>query len=277
MQNKIIKNENLIDQDSLVSVIIPVHNGEKYLSDTIESVINQSYENWELILIDDGSTDKTSSIIDKFVIKEKRIKKISLDFSSGGPATPRNKGILEAKGKFISFLDADDIWKKEKLKTQVEFIYKEDADMVCCGATVINSNSNVVGLLNSFLRFRIINIFFSPSFCLMIFNPVVLSSSLLKKSSSIKFRQECQFQSIEDWLCWIDMTLKGKTIKVMNDNLLMYRDHKSSISAINGEKQYLKGFFLYSTLLLEQKIGLGKYFFVSFLHLIRTLKARVFN
>lgn len=105
----------------LVSIITPVHNCEKFIKDTIDSVRNQSYTNWEHILIDDVSTDNSYNIIKDLCSLDSRFKLVQLD-KNGGAAVARNTGIELAKGRYIAFLDSDDLWHKEKLKKQVRFM-----------------------------------------------------------------------------------------------------------------------------------------------------------
>ena len=138
-----------MDAQPLVSIIMPVFNGDRYLAQTIESVISQTYSNWEMILVDDGSTDSTPAVIDQYTSLHPRIRGIRLESPSGGPALPRNKGLSVAKGEYIAFLDADDVWAQEKLSVQVDFIQLSKADVVHSGATVINSTGQQVGNLDS--------------------------------------------------------------------------------------------------------------------------------
>lgn len=105
----------------LVSIITPTYNSEQFISKTIESVLVQSYTNWELILIDDCSIDDTALIINEFVKKDERIKFIQ-NSTNSGPAISRNKGIKLAKGKYIAFLDSDDLWMDNKLEKQIDFM-----------------------------------------------------------------------------------------------------------------------------------------------------------
>ena len=102
-----------------VSVIIPMHNSSKYILECINSVINQTYKNLEIILIDDKSTDDTLKKVSS--IKDKRIKLIKFKKNEGA-AKARNKGIEEATGDYLCFLDSDDYWVKDKIRKQVEFI-----------------------------------------------------------------------------------------------------------------------------------------------------------
>lgn len=105
----------------LVSIITPNCNTEKYIGDTIMSVLNQTYENWEMIIVDDCSKDNSITIINKFLKIDNRIKLVRLKENKGA-AVSRNKAISLAKGKFIAFLDSDDLWMPTKLEEQLNFM-----------------------------------------------------------------------------------------------------------------------------------------------------------
>lgn len=107
----------------LVSIIIPIYNAEKYLKDTIENILEQSYKNWELILVNDCSTDNSKRVAKPYL--SKKIKWIDLK-KNGGAAIARNKGVEKAEGRFICFQDADDLWDKEKLSKQISFMKKNN-------------------------------------------------------------------------------------------------------------------------------------------------------
>ncbi|MFB2895267.1 glycosyltransferase [Aerosakkonemataceae cyanobacterium BLCC-F50] len=126
----------------LVSVIIPIFNGEKTIRDTIESVINQTFSNWELIAIDDGSQDATLDIVSS--IKDSRLKVFS--YPNAGAPTSRNRGFSHSEGEFIAFLDADDCWTPDKLEAQLKAL-QENPD-----AAVAYSWSDFVDESGSFLR-----------------------------------------------------------------------------------------------------------------------------
>ncbi|WP_338367074.1 glycosyltransferase family 2 protein [uncultured Pseudoalteromonas sp.] len=108
-------------QEPLVSVIMPAYNAEIYISESIESVITQSYANWELLITDDHSTDKTQQIINEYATKDPRIK-LFINEQNGGAGVARNNSIKQASGRFIAFLDADDKWLPEKLTKQISFM-----------------------------------------------------------------------------------------------------------------------------------------------------------
>lgn len=111
--------------EPLVSIITPVYNAEKFLEDTIKSVIKQSYKNWELILVDDCSKDSSSDIIKKYKENDDRIKYIKLEKNSGASIS-RNTGIKNANGRFIAFVDSDDLWKEKKLEKQIDYMIKNE-------------------------------------------------------------------------------------------------------------------------------------------------------
>jgi teichuronic acid biosynthesis glycosyltransferase TuaG len=109
-------------EGSLVSIITPTFNSEKFISETIRSVQNQTYKNWEMIIVDDCSTDQTVSIIKSFSAEDNRIVLHQLDKNSG-PAKARNRGIENVKGKFMTFLDADDIWFMDFIENSIKTIH----------------------------------------------------------------------------------------------------------------------------------------------------------
>jgi glycosyltransferase involved in cell wall biosynthesis len=116
-------------ESKLVSIITPLHNSERFIGETIESVQGQTYANWEMLIVDDCSTDRSAEIVQRFRDADCRIRLISLP-SRGGPALARNSGIREARGRYIIFLDSDDIWFPHLLETEVDVMLKKDAAIV---------------------------------------------------------------------------------------------------------------------------------------------------
>ncbi len=104
----------------MVSIVMPTFNSENYISESIKSVINQSYENWELLITDDFSTDNTNKIIRDFQKQDSRIRLFNLKVNKGA-GIARNNSISNAKGRFIAFLDSDDVWEPFKLENQITF------------------------------------------------------------------------------------------------------------------------------------------------------------
>jgi len=115
--------------EGLVSIITPCYNGDKYLAETIESVLSQTYTQWEMIIVDDGSTDRTADIASEYTLRDKRIQLVRQ--SNGGTAKARNAAMRLAQGRYIALLDADDIWEPRFLEEQLAFMAQKDAICVC--------------------------------------------------------------------------------------------------------------------------------------------------
>ena len=129
-----------------VSVIIPTYNRADLLPTAISSVLAQTYTDWELIVVDDASTDNTMEVIKEWEAKDSRIRSISLNINSGGPAHPKNVGVESARGEFIAFLDHDDEWLPEKLKKQVAvFASSPRIGLVTCEAYVVDDTGEIRG------------------------------------------------------------------------------------------------------------------------------------
>src|SRR3989338_8567336 len=104
-----------------VSIIIPAFNSAEYISETLQSIIAQSFVNWEALVIDDCSSDNTADVVKRYEKIDSRISYYRLDSNSGRPAIPRNYGIKRAKGRYIAFLDSDDLWFPSRLERQMEY------------------------------------------------------------------------------------------------------------------------------------------------------------
>ncbi len=128
----------------LVSIITPSYKSERFISQTIESVLAQTYQNWEMIIVDDMSPDNSNDIIEQYIQKDTRIKLIKLDKNSG-PAVARNRAIKEAKGRYIAFLDADDLWHKDKLEKQIKFMNDNDLSFTYSSYDLIDEDNSNLG------------------------------------------------------------------------------------------------------------------------------------
>lgn len=128
--------------NELVSIIMPSYNTGKFIKETIMSVINQTYKNWELLIVDDCSNDTTDEVVKS--IKDSRIKYLKNEVNSGA-AISRNKALKEAKGRWIAFLDSDDLWEKQKLEKQIEFMQKNSYYFSYTNYIEIDEDSNLNG------------------------------------------------------------------------------------------------------------------------------------
>lgn len=130
--------------EDLVSIIMPSYNTGKYIAESIKSVLAQTYENWELIIVDDCSTDNTDKVVGAFLI-DKRICYLKNEKNSGA-AISRNRALREAKGRWIAFLDSDDLWKPEKLKKQISFMSQNQYAFSYTNYIEIDENSKENGV-----------------------------------------------------------------------------------------------------------------------------------
>lgn len=217
---------------SLISVIIPVYNAENFISETITSVINQSHTNWELILIDDGSTDQSADIIKSFLQKDARVSYYYQENS--GVSAARNNGISKSQGTYISFLDADDCWKKDNLKIRLT-LFNNEVDWVYGSTELIDKDGNC---LNQVIEGNDQNILDS----LLTWNGQVITapSTITIKSKcvhKIKFDTNLSTAADQDFTFYLAKYFKGKYLKaptvmyrVLNDSMsrnisLMEKDH----------------------------------------------------
>lgn len=125
-----------------MSIITPCYNGAKYIEETIDSVIAQTYKNWEMLIVDDGSRDDSAQIVTKYCEQEERIKLISQE--NAGSAAARNNGIRNAQGQYIALLDADDLWHPQFLEKQINFMKKKGAVCVYCSYDRIDEKSKKI-------------------------------------------------------------------------------------------------------------------------------------
>lgn len=139
------------NQTPLISIVVPVYNTEKFVGATIESVQAQTYSNWELVLVNDCSTDRSVEICTAYSISDPRIRILSLDENKGA-LEARNEGIRKSQGGFLCFLDSDDTYEPEKLKTQVEFMLKKDIPVSFTMYQRITETGKVISKSNFFFR-----------------------------------------------------------------------------------------------------------------------------
>jgi teichuronic acid biosynthesis glycosyltransferase TuaG len=217
----------------LITVIIPTCNSEKYLIPTLESAINQTYRNIEIIIVDDCSKDKTVSIIKKFLKIDKRIKLIKSNIKkpSGGPATPRNIGIRFAKGDYVAFLDSDDLWQKNKLALQVSSMKKNHfISFTNCNYIIENKIVKENYIRKKFIQFALS---YLPE-GLLLYNPIRLSTVLLKKSllKKINFNEESEISGVEDIEMWLNYSVKKyfNNFNYLSDYLVSIRKHKRNLT-----------------------------------------------
>ena len=215
----------------LVSVVIATYNRSKFICETVDSILNQSNQNLELIVVDDGSTDNTEELILKY--SNKNIRYVKTD-NWGGPARPRNIGINLAKGKYIAFCDDDDIWMPHKLNRQLKYFKNQSVGMVFSmqkqfGAISIFSNYFGIGPL-PFKQDTSVEALVNEN-CIPN-SSVIIKKNLLDKIGN--FDERKSFVAIEDNDLWIRVSKNAK-IAYVPEVLVMHRNHKESIY-LNSDK-----------------------------------------
>lgn len=201
----------------MVSVIMTTYNQADLIGEAIQSVLEQTYQNVQLIIVDDGSTDHTEKIVNSF--KNSRIQYIVTD-NWGGPARPRNIGIKRAIGSYIAFLDADDYWKENKLEVQLNHF--NSPDIVGVGAQVIK-----IGDLTFHREKKRVTGDLTLDFVGLLQCGAAALSSLVVRNIGFMFDEDESFKFVEDLDFQLSMTLKtGKQIKILAETLIYYRVHQ---------------------------------------------------
>jgi len=269
----------------LVSVIVTTYNRASFLSETIDSILYQTYKNFELIVVDDGSTDNTEEAIKMYI--DSRLRYIKTN-NWGGPAKPRNVGINKAKGEYIAFCDDDDIWEINKLEMQLNIMARNSYNFCCSDILFIDENNKKLNI--SFIRKISRMFFFSPSYFKLFFsNQIALSSVLISREflAENKFDEDKNLIACEDYLLWLKL-FKKKQIKFykIKDRLVRYRVLKNSASSNNIRQQILwfhaitkhiikeKDFSQYPKLILVSIFFAIKspWYFIANYHLIKISK-----
>lgn len=208
-------------EDNLVSVIIPIYNGEKYIEQCIKSVLNQSYKSIEMIIIDDGSTDNSEDIIKKYTNKFYFIKYIKSNQNKGVWAA-RNIGIENARGRFISFLDVDDLYNKDKIKNQINFMLKNKYSFTYTSYNLIDENGKY---LNKIIEAKE----YEDYETLLKGNNIGCSTVMIDKlkiDTPIRFEKHKH----EDFILWLKILKNNVKAYGLNEVLSSYRKTKDSIS-----------------------------------------------
>jgi len=205
----------------LISIIMPVYNVESYISDSIDSVLRQTYKNWELLIVDDKSTDNTKEIIKEFSKKDSRIKSIFREHNGGKPSIAKNSAFEYIKGEYIAFLDSDDLWLESKLEKQLKLIKKDNFALCYTGGYLIDENSNEIG---SFLPKYQNGFIFKKMLARYEINnqSVVIRSDVFQK-----FNEEITIG--EDYNLFMEIVLNYKVCNI-KEKLVKYRVHKNSIT-----------------------------------------------
>ena len=213
---------NKRETNPLVSVIVPAYNAESFIEETITSVINQTVTDWELFVIDDGSTDKTREVAERSAERDARIR-VVLNEKNVGVAKTRNRGLDICSGKYVALLDSDDYWDSCFLEKMISCAEETQADIVYCSYEMVNEENQ-----------RVCNDFIVPpstSFDESIVRSVITCSTVLLTSEIAKNHRFPTDVYHEDIALWFQLLRDGKVARGVTDVLASYRQRGDSRSA----------------------------------------------
>lgn len=200
----------------LVSIITPVYNSEKYIGETIESVLNQTYQNWEMLIVDDCSSDNTAEVMKRY--SDPRIKYFRLKENSGA-AMARNYALEKAEGRYIAFLDADDLWKPNKLEKQIAFMRTRGIGFSFTGYEILRDANN-----------KIIKVPEKLSYSQYMKNTIIGMLTVIIDKQIIGDFRIVNVRKDHDSMTWAKLLRDGHTAYGLNESLAYYRKVEGSIS-----------------------------------------------
>ncbi|MED4127779.1 MULTISPECIES: glycosyltransferase family 2 protein [Shouchella] len=209
-------------KEPLVSIITPVYNCERYLADTIESILSQTYENWELLLINDASQDGSSEIAKHYQSKDHRIHLFHLS-SNSGAAVARNLGLTRATGKYVAFLDGDDLWKPQKLARQVHFMEKNNYLFTFTSYRIMREDGRE--------RHKVVPAPKQVSYDKLLSNTIIGCLTVMINQEALGKLQMPTIRTRQDLMLWLAILKKGHIAYGMNEELAAYRKVGGSISS----------------------------------------------
>ena len=216
----------------MVSIIIPVYNSEKYLGEAVKSALNQSYKDFEIIIIEDKSSDGTLACARELANQDTRIKVLANN-ENIGVVQSRNMGFDAARGEFIAFLDSDDVWLNDKLEKQITFMESNAIDLCYTAYSIIDDEGNICKTYNVPVKTTLDKMLKE--------NVIGCSSVVIRKSltESIKMRDE---YAHEDYVMWLELLIGGAVAGGINEPLMLYRktDKGRSYNKINAAKDRFK-------------------------------------
>lgn len=204
----------------LISVIMPAYNAEKYIEEAINSVIHQTYSNWELIIVDDCSKDGTACKIRPF-LEDSRISYLKNE-SNRGVSFTRKRAVEAAKGEWVAFLDSDDVWCSEKLEKQVSKQIEKKADLLFTGSGFMDEDSNTIDWK--------LHVPEQVSFKKLLKQNLISNSSVLTRKDLYLSHCVIGDDMHEDFACWLNMLKAGCKATGIDEPLLIYRVSSNSKS-----------------------------------------------
>lgn len=219
----------------LISVITPTYNSEKYIENTIKSVLSQTYENWEMIIVDDCSKDGTRGILEQYKSLDSRIHTVFLDENQGA-AVARNTALKKARGRYIAFLDGDDTWYETKLRKQLDFMEKENLAFSFTEYDQMNEHGEKMG--------SIVTIPDSIDYRGLLKNTIIGCLTVMIDKEKTGYFEMPNIRTRQDFALWLSILKKGVTAYGLHETLSTYRIVPGSISS-NKIKAAKKTWYVY--------------------------------
>ena len=243
-----------------ISVIMSVYNGEAYLAEAVESIINQTFKNWELIVINDCSTDSTAEILSSFALKDKRIKVYTNEVNLKLPSS-LNKAISLSNGKYVARMDADDICLPERLEKQFKFM-EENRDVALSSCRFLTLKNGVYA--SGGAGGRTDNDALKAM--LLVSNPILHPGVIAKAEVMKNFNYDTSLTCTEDLELWTRIAANNLKIQILDECLLIYRLHDKQITSTTLERQHtevLKIQQKYYSCLLKEMSNEMQEFYIS--------------
>lgn len=212
-------------EQALVSIIVPVYNVEKYICETIECVRKQTFENWELLLVEDCSKDNTVAVIREYLetVQDARVRLIRQE-KNNGAARSRNQGLKEARGRYIAYLDADDLWVPEKLEKELAFMEEKQAAFAFTGYEFADENGIGLG--------KVVRVPEKLTYKEALKNTTIFTTTVMFDTEKIdKKMLEMPIIKSEDTALWWKVLRSGYVAYGLDENLVRYRRVGKSLSS----------------------------------------------
>lgn len=233
---------------ALVSIIMPGYNAAGFISESIDSVLSQTYTNWELVIVDDGSTDNTAAICKAYQDCDNRIKYYYQ--ANGRQGKARNLGVLNSKGSILAFLDTDDLWLPEKLQVSMDIFQKGDHDLLFTDAYVFSKSEDLrsgsplqkLGVLSGVYKGQ------EGMAAFLFKNKIPMLTVLVKKEAVVAVGCFNDRGIAEDYELWLNLLRQGYVLKGVDVCLSLYRVHENATTsadklAVEEVAQMLTDFF----------------------------------
>jgi teichuronic acid biosynthesis glycosyltransferase TuaG len=203
-----------IESDSLVSIVMPAFNAGRFIGDSIRTVQAQTYTDWELLVVDDGSSDDTVDVVESFARWDRRVRLVGQG-DRGGPGAARNIGIAAARGEHLAFLDSDDLWLPDRLSRQLDFVSRGDVAFAIGGYTFIYPDGRVAN--------RTIRVPERLDYRALLKNTIIWTATVLLNRRLIGDIRMPRLPQHEDLVLWFDLLKRGFVAHGMQEPLAVYR------------------------------------------------------